>query len=44
MLFRSAIDLNGLKPVVAAEYGFDEVPKAFAHLEQGAFGKVVVRM
>ena len=39
-----AIDLNGLKPVVAAEYGFDEVPKAFAHLEQGAFGKVVVRM
>lgn len=39
-----AIDANGLKPVVAAEYGFDDVPQAFEHLAQGAFGKVVVRL
>jgi NADPH:quinone reductase-like Zn-dependent oxidoreductase len=39
-----AIDVNGLVPVVAAEYGFDEAPKAFEHLARGAFGKVVVRM
>lgn len=39
-----AIDMNGLKPVIAAEYGFDDVPQAFAHLERGAFGKVVVRL
>lgn len=38
-----AIDLNALKPVIAAEYGADAVPAAFAHLERGAFGKVVVR-
>ena len=39
-----AIDVNRLQPVVAAEYGFGEVPQAFEHLERGAFGKVVVRM
>ena len=39
-----AIDINGLKPVVAGEYGFDEVPQAFEHLVRGAFGKVVVQM
>lgn len=39
-----AIDVNRLKPVVAAEYGFGEVPQAFEHLARGAFGKVVVRM
>lgn len=39
-----AIDVNGLVPVVAAEYGFDAVPQAFEHLARGAFGKVVVRM
>jgi len=39
-----AIDLNGIEPVIAAEYGFDEVPRAFEHLARGAFGKVVVRM
>ena len=38
-----AIDINGLVPVVAAEYGFDEAPRAFDHLMRGAFGKVVVR-
>jgi len=39
-----AIDLNGVVPVVAAEYGFDEAPRAFEHLARGALGKVVVRM
>jgi len=38
-----AIDINHLKPVIAAEYGSDAVPEAFAHLAKGAFGKVVVR-
>lgn len=38
-----AIDLNALQPVIAAQYGADAVPEAFAHLERGAFGKVVVR-
>jgi NADPH:quinone reductase-like Zn-dependent oxidoreductase len=38
-----AIDVNALEPVIAAEYGADAVPEAFAHLERGAFGKVVVR-
>jgi alcohol dehydrogenase len=37
-----AIDINGLKPVIAADYPATEVPAAFAHLERGAFGKVVV--
>lgn len=39
-----AVDCNGLQPVIAAEYAFDQVPAAFAHLARGAFGKVVVRM
>jgi hypothetical protein len=29
--------------VIAAAYGIEDVPAAFAHLAQGAFGKVVVR-
>ena len=37
------MDATGLQPVIAGEYGCDEVPAAFAHLERGAFGKVVVR-
>jgi NADPH:quinone reductase-like Zn-dependent oxidoreductase len=38
-----AVDTTGLQPVIAGEYGADEVPAAFAHLRRGAFGKVVVR-
>ncbi|MBV7453690.1 NAD(P)-dependent alcohol dehydrogenase [Acidovorax sp. sif1233] len=38
-----AVDATGLQPVIAGEYGADEVPAAFAHLQRGAFGKVVVR-
>ena len=39
-----AVDQNDIKPVVAAEYGFDDAPEAFNHLASGAFGKVVVHM
>lgn len=38
-----AADAGGLKPVIAGEYAAGDVPDAFAHLERGAFGKVVVR-
>ena len=37
-----AVDATGLRPVIAATYGFDEMPAALAQLERGAFGKVVV--
>jgi NADPH:quinone reductase-like Zn-dependent oxidoreductase len=33
-----------LRPVIAHEYGFDQLPQALAHLERGAFGKVVVHV
>lgn len=36
------IDHHGIKPVIDATYAFDQVPEAFAHLNRGAFGKVVV--
>lgn len=38
-----AVDATSLKPVIAAEYAFADVPAAFAHLERGPVGKVVVR-
>ena len=38
-----AIDLNGAKPVIAAQYTFDDAPAAFEHLRRGVFGKLVVR-
>lgn len=38
-----AVDATGLRPVIAGEYRADEAPAAFAHLQRGAFGKVVVR-
>jgi len=37
-----AVDVNVLHPVIAAQYGFDELPEALAHLERGAVGKVVL--
>ncbi|KQS76999.1 hypothetical protein ASG25_16550 [Rhizobium sp. Leaf384] len=40
--FVRAIDVTGLKPVIDGRYGFDAVQAAFAHLERGPFGKVVV--
>ncbi|MEI6003451.1 NAD(P)-dependent alcohol dehydrogenase [Paraburkholderia bengalensis] len=38
------IDMHRIKPVIDATYGFDEVPRAFAHLQRGAFGKIVVQV
>jgi NADPH:quinone reductase-like Zn-dependent oxidoreductase len=37
-----AVDTLELKPVVDTVYAFDPLPAALAHLERGAFGKVVV--
>jgi len=37
-----AIDVNGLRPVIAARYDFDALPRALDHLARGAFGKIVV--
>lgn len=39
-----AVDLLGIKPVIDAVYPFAQVPQAFAHLQRGAFGKVVVEV
>ncbi len=38
-----AVDLLGIRPVIDATYAFDQVPEAFAHLQRGAFGKIVVQ-
>jgi alcohol dehydrogenase len=38
-----AIEANGLRPVVGRQFSFSEVPAAFAHLSEGAFGKIVIR-
>ena len=37
-----AVDANGLRPAIAASYGFDALPRALDHLARGAFGKIVV--
>jgi NADPH:quinone reductase-like Zn-dependent oxidoreductase len=39
-----AIDDHGIKPVIEKIYSFEEAPAAFAHLERGPFGKVVIRL
>jgi len=39
-----AVDANALKPVIAAQYGFDELPAALDHLERGPFGKIVITL
>jgi len=39
-----AVDRNGIKPMVAAEYELPALPAALDHLARGPFGKVVVRM
>jgi len=38
------IDLHLIKPVIDHTYSFAEVPQAFAHLNRGAFGKVVIEV
>ena len=39
-----AIDDHAIKPVIEKIYPFEEAPAAFAHLERGPFGKVVIRL
>jgi NADPH:quinone reductase-like Zn-dependent oxidoreductase len=36
------IERHGIKPVIDRVYDFDEARAAFAHLERGPFGKVVI--
>lgn len=42
--FVRAIDRTGLKPVIQARYGFDDLPAALAAFEQGPFGKIVIEV
>jgi NADPH:quinone reductase-like Zn-dependent oxidoreductase len=42
--FARAVDQQRLKPVIDAEYGFSDLPRALDHLDQGSFGKVVIRV
>ncbi len=37
-----AVDRTGLKPVICARFPLDAVPEAFAALDRGPFGKIVV--
>jgi NADPH:quinone reductase-like Zn-dependent oxidoreductase len=37
-----AVDRIGLKPVIDAEYGIENLPAALDHLARGPFGKIVV--
>lgn len=36
------IDTHGVRPVIDKTYSFDDAPSAFAHLERGPFGKIVI--
>lgn len=38
------IDQHLIKPVIDHTYAFAEVPQAFAHLNRGAFGKIVIEV
>jgi NADPH:quinone reductase-like Zn-dependent oxidoreductase len=38
----AAIETAGIKPVIDAVYSFERVPEAFAHLDRGPFGKIVI--
>lgn len=40
--FIRAIDANRIKPVIETCYRFEELPQALAHLDRGAFGKIVL--
>jgi NADPH:quinone reductase-like Zn-dependent oxidoreductase len=42
--FIRATDINGIKPVIDHCYSFDELPQALAHLDRGAFGKIVLSL
>ncbi len=38
------VDHHAIKPVIDAVYDFSQAAEAFAHLERGAFGKVVIQV
>jgi NADPH:quinone reductase-like Zn-dependent oxidoreductase len=40
----AALEPMAIKPVIDAVYSFDQVPQAFAHLDRGPFGKIVVKI
>ncbi|WP_082874928.1 NAD(P)-dependent alcohol dehydrogenase [Burkholderia sp. MSMB1589WGS] len=40
----AAIDAHRLRPVIDTVYAFGDARRAFAHLERGPFGKIVVRV
>lgn len=40
--FARAVDSIGLKPVIDRRYRFEDADKAFAHLDRGPFGKIVI--
>ncbi|WP_117191651.1 zinc-dependent alcohol dehydrogenase family protein [Rhizobium terrae] len=40
--FVRAVDAIGLKPVIDRRYRFEEAEQAFAHLDRGPFGKIVI--
>lgn len=39
-----AVDGTGLAPVIGAQYDFMDFPAALAHLERGAFGKIILNV
>ncbi|MFI8417160.1 zinc-dependent alcohol dehydrogenase family protein [Serratia sp. NPDC078593] len=39
-----AVDANGLQPVIDQCYQLDQLPEALAHLDRGAFGKIVITL
>jgi NADPH:quinone reductase-like Zn-dependent oxidoreductase len=38
-----AVDATGLKPVIAAQYDYTQLPAALEHLDHGPYGKIVLK-
>lgn len=38
------IDRHSIKPVIDHTYAFEQAPQAFAHMNRGAFGKIVIEV
>jgi NADPH:quinone reductase-like Zn-dependent oxidoreductase len=38
-----AVDVIALKPVIAAEYNYTQLPAALEHLDRGPYGKIVLK-
>jgi NADPH:quinone reductase-like Zn-dependent oxidoreductase len=39
-----AIDIGGLSPVIDSEFDLADLPHALTRMQQGPFGKVVIRL